>query len=60
MCADVSENKLPETKNNFSGMDISWPTPSVSSSAPSCSLDIICYMYTKILLELARSSSPGN
>ena len=38
ICADVSENRLPETKNNFSGIDISWPTPSVSLSVPSCSL----------------------
>ena len=38
--ADVSENRLPETKNNFSVYDISQPTPSVSLSVPSCSLDI--------------------
>ena len=29
---DVSENRLPETKNNFSDYDISQPTPSVSVS----------------------------
>ena len=38
ICADVSENRLPETKNNFSVYDISQPTPSVSLSVPSCSL----------------------
>ena len=38
MRADVSENRLPETKNNFSDYDISEPTPSVSLSVPSCSL----------------------
>ena len=36
--ADVSENRLPETKNNFSDYDISQTTPSVSLSVPSCSL----------------------
>ena len=36
--ADVSENRLPETKNNFSDYDISQPAPSVSLSVPSCSL----------------------
>ena len=36
--ADVSENRLPETKNNFSDYDISQPTPSASLSVPSCSL----------------------
>ena len=40
ICADISENRLPETKNNFSGIDISWPTPSVSLSVPSCSLKV--------------------
>ena len=36
ICADVSEIRLPETKNNFSGIDISWATPSVSLSVPLC------------------------
>ena len=36
--ADVSENRLAETKNNFGDYDISQPTPSVPLSAPSCSL----------------------
>ena len=35
---DVSGNRLPETKNNFSDYDISQPTPSVSLSVPSCFL----------------------
>ena len=38
--ADVSENRLPETKNNSSDYDISQPTPSVSLSVPSYSLGI--------------------
>ena len=42
ICADVSENRLPETKNNFSDYDISQPTPSVSLSVPSCSLAHSC------------------
>ena len=37
--ADASENRLPDTKYNFSGYDISQPTPSVSLFVPSCSLD---------------------
>ena len=41
MRADVSENRLPETKNNFSDYDISQPTPSVSLSVPSCSLELM-------------------
>ena len=39
ICTDVSENRLPETKNNFSVYDISQPTHSVSLSVPSCSLE---------------------
>ena len=38
ICADVSENRLPETKNNFSGYDISWPTPSVNIAATALSV----------------------
>ena len=41
---NVSENRLPETKNNFSDYDISQPTPSVSLSVPSCSLVQIQYL----------------
>ena len=37
---DVSENRLPETKNNFSYYDILQPTPPLSLSVPSCSLVI--------------------
>ena len=37
--ADVSENRLPETKNNFSDYDMSQPTPSVSLSVPAYPLD---------------------
>ena len=40
--ADVWENRLPfpsKPKNNFSGIDISQPTPSMSLSVPSFSLD---------------------
>ena len=42
--ADVWGNRLsfpPKTKNNFSGIDISYPTPSMSLSVPSFSLDIV-------------------
>ena len=42
--ADVSENRLPETKDNFSDYDISQPTPSVSLSVPSCSLGLTSYL----------------
>ena len=42
--ADVWGNRLPfplKTKNNFSGIDISQPTPSMSLSVPSFSLAFI-------------------
>ena len=42
--ADVWGNRLPfppKTKNNFSGIDISQPTPSMSLSVPSFSLDVL-------------------
>ena len=41
LCADVSGNAFPflsKTKNNFRGIDISQPTPSMSLSVPSFSL----------------------
>ena len=37
--ADALENRLPETKYNFSDYDISQPTRSVSLSVSSCSLE---------------------
>ena len=39
--ADVSENRLPETKNNFSDYNVSQRTGSVSLSVPSRSLAVI-------------------
>ena len=57
--ADVSENRLPETKNNFSDYDISQPTPSVSLSVPSCSLDnqfAIAYFVATIRTFLLRKN----
>ena len=42
LCADVSGNAFPfpsKTKNNFRGIDISQPMPSMSLSVPSFSLD---------------------
>ena len=61
ICANVSENRLPETKNNSSGIDISWPTPSVPSASvsPSCSLaktkqrvEVLKHVFVKSLDEI--------
>ena len=46
--ADVCGNTLlfpPKTKNNFSGIDTSQPTPSMSLSVPSFSLDLKSFAY---------------
>ena len=40
--------QISQTKINFSGMDLSWPTPLMSLSVPSFSLDIILSIYTEI------------
>ena len=49
--ADVSENRLPETKNNFSDYDVSQSTPSESLSVPSCSLGL----RISLILHVARA-----